>query len=92
MKIIITILLTLFISSQAYARNTLEDVCAWAEEKTILAYSSSKSYEDLYFKEVNKDQPNETRVEALGKRWDTQQNEIAEWAKVYHYLDCSDFR
>ena len=91
MKILITILLALFISSNANAKS-LEEVCEWAEKLTIKSYTTAQMYKEAYYNEVNKDEPNKRREDSLGKNWTQSQNDIAKWAKTYHYLDCSDFR
>tara|TARA_R110002012_G_scaffold321492_2_gene549545 strand:- start:394 stop:672 length:279 start_codon:yes stop_codon:yes gene_type:complete len=91
MKILITILLALFLSSTANA-NSLEEVCEWAEKLTIKSYTNAQTLKEAYYNEFTKDEPNKSREDRLGKSWTRAQNDIAKWAKTYHYLDCSDFR
>ena len=76
MKILITILLALFISGQAYSEyryKDLKDVCGNYEDRIVLLNNV-----------ITKEADNKIKKEG---------EEILQYyAKLYHYLDCSDFR
>ena len=73
MKILITILLALFISSNAIANEGLKNLCESLQYFVVDKY-------DVYLKE-----PDQTRADAIKRIF-------MEDAKLFHYLDCSDFR
>ena len=75
MKILITLLLALFISSQAYAEQTLKEHCAMLEASILNAYA------------ILQNQPPDN-IGAI-KIFTMEYNKKS---KIYHYLDCSDFR
>jgi hypothetical protein len=79
MKIIITLLLALFISGQAYSEDeykSLKEVCLEYENAIIEVRNNM-----VKFLESN-----------LKSAWDEQDIRLQKYSKIYHYLDCSDFR
>ena len=76
MKILITLLLALFISGQAYAEQTMKEHCAQLEGDILASVRALEDYSD------NPDSK-------FAKIW---KDLYKEKAKLYHYLDCSDFR
>ena len=84
MKILITILLALFISSNAFADllngrkglRSIEAICFKQSQLIIIANDAvTRALEDGF----------KPRIEANQKL-------LNHYAKLYHYLDCSDFR
>lgn len=79
MKILIPILLALFISSNASAENkykSLKDVCGNYAHRIVLLRNI------LFEAEMNREEGTIA----------TAYEDINFYAKLYHYLDCSDFR
>ena len=73
MKILITILLALFISSNANANEDLKTLCGNLQIYVVTGYDSYLNHED----EIRADEIREYLMED---------------AKLYHYMDCADFR
>ena len=80
MKIIITILLALFISSNAFSQDSkvksIKEICSKQEGLVMMI---NKSLERAY-KDGSK-----TRIQEMSDK-------LEKHAKLYHYLDCNDFR
>lgn len=80
MKYIITILLALFISSNAFSQDSklssMQEICSKQEG---LVRMMNKSLERAY-KDGSK------------KRIEETEKVLEKHAKLYHYLDCADFR
>ena len=91
MKKLILILAVIFISSGNAIATTLKDVCDWAEDITISTYDSAEMFKEFLYQEDMKEKPNKEKQQRFVESWESYQNDIAKWAKVYHYLDCSRF-
>ena len=79
MKILIGFLLALFISGQAYSKDeykSLKDVCSEYEDAIVDTRNNM-----IRFLENN-----------MKAEWDEQDIRLQKYSKIYHYLDCSDFR
>ena len=79
MKTLIGFLLALFISSQAYSEDeykSLKVVCLEYENAIVEVRNNM-----VKFLESN-----------LKSAWDEQDIRLQKYSKIYHYLDCSDFR
>ena len=91
MKILLLIIpVILSFHGNVYAA-TLKDVCNWAEDMTVSTYDSAEMYKEFLHQEDLKEKPNKKNQEKFLKAWESFENDIAKWAKVYHYLDCSRF-
>ena len=79
MKLLLGFLLTLFISGQAYSEDeykSLKDVCSEYEDAIVDTRNNM-----IRFLENN-----------MKAEWDEQDIRLQKYSKIYHYLDCSDFR
>ena len=89
MKILITILLALFLSSTANA-NSIKKVCEYQEGHIINTYRIIDGYVKMRVKAAkNKDRD---KIKEVNNLLDRAHIMLKEEAKTYHYLDCSDFR
>ena len=81
MKILITILLALFISSNANAQDyTIKDMCIDYEKDIIYHYEQLQYYKE----QIDMDRD-------LNIKWQKRYRETIEFlAKKYHYLDCRE--
>ena len=73
MKILITILLALFISSNANANEDLRNLCGLLQRYVVDAYDRYLDQETVRNADIIRD-------------------ELLKDAKLYHYMDCADFR
>jgi hypothetical protein len=90
MKILITILLALFLSSTANA-NSIKKVCEYQERQIINTYIIIGDNIRMRNEYLGDPQARDSVTE-LNERIDRVENNLKEEAKTYHYLDCSDFR
>tara|TARA_R110002012_G_scaffold56202_1_gene143945 strand:- start:215 stop:487 length:273 start_codon:yes stop_codon:yes gene_type:complete len=90
MKILITILLALFLSSNASA-NSIKKVCEYQEREIINTYIIIEDNIRIRSEYLGDPQARDV-VRQINERIDRVENNLKEEAKTYHYLDCSDFR
>ena len=91
MKLLLLILSVVFMTIGNINDTTLKDICDWAEDVTISTYDSAEMYKEFLHQEDLKDKPNKAEQEKFVKAWESFENDIVKWAKIYHYLDCSRF-
>ena len=89
MKILITILMALFMSSTANA-NSIKNVCDYQEEQILSTYGIIKSFINMRVKAY--EDKDKDKIKQVNNMLDSADINLKEEAKTYHYLDCSDFR
>ena len=84
MKILITILLALFISNNVFSAN-LQDLCNDFKEQSLFHYDRMSYASDKTLTETDVKTRN-----VLIKMYDKGFENLKEYSKVYHYLDCGE--
>ena len=104
MKYIITILLALFISSNANANDySIKDVCKYIEDRVTSNYGMVVMHDEWADRELEKFKDIKEEDEELLEETSNRRNKyikisdifkksMDKESKTYHYLDCSDFR
>ena len=89
MKILITLLIALFISSQAYAQETtIKETCTYYEKRISALMDFIISMDKLVTKEISKEDTNLEHMDNYNKQQGKAEDALVKVSKIYHYLNC----